>query len=158
MFGAIVHANGVAMSADGNTIYLSDTRRQPVVVFDVERAARREFDLSAHGHPDGMALDENGALWVALVVRRNTRNPWARGLSWVYAVMMAAVVIGTGNHWVLDVAVGWALVILAMWLTGSFSNRTSSSAIEGTFPRIYYVAHGLARDHPVEGLVDLIEG
>ena len=67
ILGDIVHANGVAVSADGNTIYLSDTRRQCVVVFDVARGARREFDLSAHGHPDGMALDEHGALWVALV-------------------------------------------------------------------------------------------
>ena len=24
--------------------------------------------------------------------------------------------IGTGNHWILDVVVGWALVIVAMWL------------------------------------------
>ena len=24
--------------------------------------------------------------------------------------------IGTGNHWILDVAVGWAVVIVAMWL------------------------------------------
>src|SRR5271168_4334991 len=48
-------------------------------------------------------------------------------------------------------------VILAMWLTGSFSYRTSSSAIEGTFPRIQYVAHGPAAGHPVEGLVDLVE-
>jgi D-xylonolactonase len=67
LFGGVVHANGVACTPDGGTIYMSDTRRQVIVEFDVERAARREFDLSAHGHPDGMALDENGAVWVALV-------------------------------------------------------------------------------------------
>src|SRR5690349_9077800 len=37
VFGDIVHANGVAVSEDGNTIYLSDTRRQRVVAFDVAR-------------------------------------------------------------------------------------------------------------------------
>ncbi len=42
-------------------------RRQRVIVFDVERATRRDFDLSALGHPDGMALDELDCLWVALV-------------------------------------------------------------------------------------------
>jgi gluconolactonase len=65
--GDVVHANGVACSADDTTLWLSDTRRQRVVVFDVERGARREIDVSALGHPDGLALDENGAVWVALV-------------------------------------------------------------------------------------------
>ena len=67
VFGDVVHANGVACTPDGSTIYLSDSRRQRVIVFDTERATRREFDLSASGHPDGMALDEHGAVWVALV-------------------------------------------------------------------------------------------
>jgi len=67
VFGDVAHANGVACTADGRTIYLSDTRRQRVIVFDVERATRRDFDLSALGHPDGMALDELDGLWVALV-------------------------------------------------------------------------------------------
>ena len=34
----------------------------------------------------------------------------------MHALITAVVVIGTGNHWILDVAVGWALVIVAMWL------------------------------------------
>ena len=67
VFGDVAHANGVACTTDGRTIYLSDTRRQRVIVFDVERGARRDIDVSALGHPDGMALDEHGALWVALV-------------------------------------------------------------------------------------------
>jgi membrane-associated phospholipid phosphatase len=53
---------------------------------------------------------------VALVVRRTTRNSWARGLAWLHAIITAVVVIGTGNHWILDVAAGWAVVIVAMWL------------------------------------------
>lgn len=67
LFGDVVHANGVACTADGRTIYLSDTRRRCVIVFDVEQATRRELDVSALGHPDGMALDEHGAVWLALV-------------------------------------------------------------------------------------------
>ena len=54
-------------AADGRTIYLSDSRRQRIIVFDVERGTRRDVDVSALGHPDGMALDEHGAIWVALV-------------------------------------------------------------------------------------------
>jgi xylono-1,5-lactonase len=67
LFGDVVHANGIVCSLDGDTVYASDTRRQCVIAFDVERAVRREFDLSSLGHPDGMALDELGAIWVALV-------------------------------------------------------------------------------------------
>jgi sugar lactone lactonase YvrE len=67
LFGDVVHANGVATTPDGSGVYMSDTRRQRIIVFDVERGTRAEIDMSAHGHPDGMALDENGAVWVALV-------------------------------------------------------------------------------------------
>src|SRR5262245_6576962 len=62
------------------------------------------------------SLHAGWALWVALVVRRATRNYWARGLAWAHALITAVVVIGTGNHWILDVAAGWAVVIVAMWL------------------------------------------
>lgn len=62
------------------------------------------------------SLHAGWALWVALVVRRTTRNYWARGLAWMHAAITAIVVIGTGNHWILDVVAGWAVVIVAMWL------------------------------------------
>jgi hypothetical protein len=62
------------------------------------------------------SLHAGWALWVALVVRRTTHNYWARGLAWAHAFITAFVVVGTGNHWILDVAAGWALVIVAMWL------------------------------------------
>ena len=67
VFGDVVHANGVASTGDGRTIYLSDTRRQRIIVFDNERGTRRDIDVSTLGHPDGMAVDEHGAIWVALV-------------------------------------------------------------------------------------------
>jgi sugar lactone lactonase YvrE len=67
VFGDVVHANGIACTPDGSTIYASDTRRQRVIVFDLARGSRREIDVAALGHPDGMALDEHGAIWLALV-------------------------------------------------------------------------------------------
>jgi hypothetical protein len=66
------------------------------------------------------SLHAGWALWVALVVRRNTTNVWLRGLAWTHAFVTAVVVIGTGNHWILDVAVGWAVVIVAMWLVDPY--------------------------------------
>jgi membrane-associated phospholipid phosphatase len=62
------------------------------------------------------SLHAGWALWVALVVRRTTRSHWARGLAWLQALITSVVVIGTGNHWILDVVMGWAVVIVAMWL------------------------------------------
>jgi len=67
VFGDVVHANGVACTGDGRMIYLSDTRRQRIIAFDNEQGTRRDIDVSSLGHPDGMALDEQGAIWVALV-------------------------------------------------------------------------------------------
>jgi gluconolactonase len=63
----IVHANGIALSLDQSTIYCSDSRAQRVVAFDLARATHREFDVAPFGNPDGLALDEMGALWIALV-------------------------------------------------------------------------------------------
>jgi gluconolactonase len=59
----VVHANGVAVA--DQMIYMSDTRRRVLIV--VDHGARREIDVSALGHPDGLALDEQGAVWLALV-------------------------------------------------------------------------------------------
>ena len=80
------------------------------------------------------SLHAGWALWVALVVRRNTHNYWLRGLAWMHAAITATVVIGTGNHWILDVAVGWAVVIVAMWLVDPwFLDRGALSQVRLEF-------------------------
>jgi len=63
----IVHPNGVAWTPDGATLYVSDTRQQRLIVFEPATGSRRDVDVSALGHPDGMAVDEHGAVWLALV-------------------------------------------------------------------------------------------
>ncbi len=63
----VVHANGVALSPDGSVIYLSDTRARKLVVFDRATSSRRAIDISPYGHPDGLACDETGCVWLALV-------------------------------------------------------------------------------------------
>src|SRR5207248_4473581 len=67
LFDDVVHANGVACAPDGRAVYMSDTRRRRVIVFDRSQRTRRDIDVSELGHPDGMALDEHGAIWLALV-------------------------------------------------------------------------------------------
>jgi hypothetical protein len=58
------------------------------------------------------SLHAGWSLWVALAIYETTRNRLLRGLGWAHALITAAVIVGTGNHWMLDVIVGW-LVVLA---------------------------------------------
>lgn len=57
------------------------------------------------------SLHAGWALWVAIVVQRNARTKLVRSLGWTHALVTAVVIVGTGNHWVIDVLVGWLVVI-----------------------------------------------
>lgn len=66
-------SNGLAWSADDKTMYYIDTptRRVDAFDFDVEegRISRRRTVIEVPrsvGYPDGMTIDEEGMLWVAL--------------------------------------------------------------------------------------------
>ena len=54
------------------------------------------------------------ALWVAWVVQREVKRRWIVVLAWTHAVITSVVIVGTGNHWVLDVVAGWAVVAIAL--------------------------------------------
>lgn len=58
------------------------------------------------------SLHAGWALWVALVLQQNCRQSWLRWAGWIYAALTSVVIVGTGNHWVLDVVVGWAVVLV----------------------------------------------
>jgi hypothetical protein len=78
------------------------------------------------------SLHAGWALWVALVVRRHVRNPAVRGLAWFYAAGTTVVIVGTGNHWLLDAVVGW-LVVLVGW---EIARTTSSAAVPAVEPAL----------------------
>lgn len=66
-------SNGVQWSADGSLVYYIDTPTRRVDVFDVDpetgawSGRRVHVDVrGAPGYPDGMAIDEDNGLWVAL--------------------------------------------------------------------------------------------
>jgi sugar lactone lactonase YvrE len=75
-------SNGLEWSPYGSRAYYNDTPTHRIDVFDYERESgltgRRPFvDLSAEAaHPDGLTVDEQGGVWVALdngsAVRRYT--------------------------------------------------------------------------------------
>lgn len=65
-------SNGLAWSADGGLMYYIDTPTGRVDVFDYSpegRLANRRQAVAieqGHGGPDGMCIDDEGCLWVAL--------------------------------------------------------------------------------------------
>lgn len=75
-------SNGLEWSPDGTRAHYSDTATQRVDVFDYDRESgltgRRVFAQVPEdaGHPDGLTVDEQGGVWVALngggAVRRYT--------------------------------------------------------------------------------------
>jgi D-xylonolactonase len=62
--------NGPAISPDGRTFYHTDSRAKTIYAFDLDQdgapSGKRVFARTGKGYPDGMAVDAEGALWVAL--------------------------------------------------------------------------------------------
>lgn len=63
--------NGPAASPDGRTLYHTDTLDKVIYAFDLapdgSLANKRTFvEITDGGHPDGMAVDAEGHLWVAV--------------------------------------------------------------------------------------------
>ena len=62
--------NGPAASPDGRVLYHTDSARQIVYAFDMTPdgalSGKRVFARVENGHPDGMAVDAEGSLWIAL--------------------------------------------------------------------------------------------
>lgn len=63
--------NGVRTSPDGSRLYHNDTTPKVVWVSDLSGdgmpVGRRELHRFSDGSPDGMAVDDSGCLWVALM-------------------------------------------------------------------------------------------
>lgn len=64
---ALTQPNGLAFSPDESLLYVSDSERRTVTVFDVdggELRSGREF-ASSHAGYDGLRLDDQGRVWAA---------------------------------------------------------------------------------------------
>ena len=72
------------------------------------------------------SLHAGWSLWVALATQRSARRPTVRLAAWLHAAVTALVVVGTANHWVLDVVGGWLVVIVSWALVTAVGERSSS--------------------------------
>jgi sugar lactone lactonase YvrE len=72
MLTGVTVSNGLAWTADGTRAFYNDTATQQVATFDVDAdrglVDRRVFAeiADADGHPDGLTVDAEGGVWVAL--------------------------------------------------------------------------------------------
>lgn len=62
----VVWPNGIGVSPDGRTIYLSDYSRGAVLAIARDGGDARELCRSPQGSADGLAVDRDGGVWVAL--------------------------------------------------------------------------------------------
>ena len=66
----VLLTNGLGFSPDGKTLYHSDSRRQTVYRYDAapngDLGPKQLFAKTARGAPDGLAVAEDGSVWVAV--------------------------------------------------------------------------------------------
>jgi len=62
----VVWPNGIGVSPDGRTIYLSDYARGAVRALPRQGGAASDFCHSPSGSADGLAVDRDGGVWIAL--------------------------------------------------------------------------------------------
>jgi len=77
------------------------------------------------------SLHAGWALWVAMVLQRHAPYRWMRIAGWAHAFITGLVVVGTGNHWVADVLIGWLVIWLGFELTSGATGARLGQALQG---------------------------
>jgi sugar lactone lactonase YvrE len=108
VLGNVTISNGLGWSPDGSRAYYNDTPTQRIDVFDYDGASgltgRRPFaEVPAEaGGPDGLTVDEEGGVWVALyggaAVRRYTPEGVLDEVIEVAAKQVTACTFGGQDH------------------------------------------------------------
>jgi hypothetical protein len=80
------------------------------------------------------SLHAGWALWVAMVLQRHAPitglGRWMRIGGWLHALITGLVVVGTGNHWVADVLIGWLVIWLGFTLTSGAIGARIGEALQ----------------------------
>ena len=62
----VIWPNGIGVAPDGSVIYLSDYAKRAVLAISPDGGDVRQFARSPNGSADGLAVDCEGGVWVAL--------------------------------------------------------------------------------------------
>jgi sugar lactone lactonase YvrE len=62
----VLWPNGIGLAPDAQTVYVSDYARQLVAAISLTGGAMAEFSSAPKGSADGLAVDVQGGVWVAL--------------------------------------------------------------------------------------------
>jgi sugar lactone lactonase YvrE len=62
----VIWPNGIGLSPAGDVVYVSDYQTGEVLAYDADGGGRRLFARMPEGQPDGLAVDSEGFVWVAL--------------------------------------------------------------------------------------------
>jgi sugar lactone lactonase YvrE len=104
-------ANGLGWSPDGRTLYHADSGARTVTAYEPATMAGRVLIRPEQGAPDGLTVDAEGALWVALHGAGEVRryDPEGRTLSvWPLPVTQpTSVAIGGASGRRLFVTTAW---------------------------------------------------
>ncbi len=104
-------SNGIAWSPDESRMYYVDTARRGIDMFDYDIATgniankRRFVDIErAHGLPDGITVDAEGCLWVALYLGGAVRrySPTGEWLGTITLPVACATSCGFGGDGLTD--------------------------------------------------------
>lgn len=74
------------------------------------------------------SLHAGWSLWVAIVLIMAGVPRIVQGIGLAYALMMTIVIIGTGNHWLVDAVVGWMVVLVAFGAVTAWGIRGPGGA------------------------------
>jgi hypothetical protein len=77
------------------------------------------------------SLHAGWALWVAMVLQQHATRRWMRIGGWLHALITGLVVVGTGNHWVADVLIGWLVIWMGFKLTSGSTGARVGQTLEG---------------------------
>ena len=80
------------------------------------------------------SLHAGWSLWVALALQLYATRHWVRVLGWLYALGTAFVIVGTGNHWVIDAIVGWMVILVGWALAEAVGHLPVRRALDRLLP------------------------
>ncbi len=80
------------------------------------------------------SLHAGWSLWVAIVLIMAGVPKIVQLLGLAYAFTMSVVIIGTGNHWVVDAVVGWMVVLAAFGLVTAWERGRGSATTHDAEP------------------------